>query len=580
MAGSRGRLVAVVGRNTRLVWSAARRQLLQLLAFQIVSAIAFAVELASIGALVAALVDDRAPSALVLGALGVALATNGVIGALVERSQGLLAEQVTRDALGRILDVTTRVPVITFDDAQFHDRLERASHNAEERAWTAVWGTVQLTGAVTSVAGAMVVLAGVSPLLVVVVVAGVVPLLLVNKANRRDAYAMETGLTANDRERQYLTELLTSGDSAGEVRLFGAAGVLRSTYEHRYDQRLTGLAAMLDRRVKRTAVAAIANAVVLTAAAAALAGLARSDQLGIDEVGVAVIALQQLAVRLKSVAAGVGAISECAVFVDDMFTFTDLAASFPEPVARPVLRGAPSRICVDDVSFTYPGSSRRAVDGVSLTIEPGQIVALVGENGSGKTTLAKMVCGLLEPAEGTISGVRPEQVGAMFQSFVRFHLSAETNVVISDPAEPSDVDRLARAIQGADLASVVGHLSDGLDTRLGREWLDGAELSGGQWQRVALARALYRDAPVLVLDEPTAALDPRAEAELLSDMRQLTAGRSVLLITHRLAGVVDADQILVLHEGRVVEHGTHGDLVRAGGRYAELFALQAERYQA
>jgi ATP-binding cassette, subfamily B, bacterial len=244
---------------------------------------------------------------------------------------------------------------------------------------------------------------------------------------------------------------------------------------------------------------------------------------------------------------------------------------------------------VEDVSFTYPESDRPAVDGVSLEIGKGEIVALVGENGSGKTTLAKMLAGLYQPEKGRIlwddvdlADVDADElrrsVAVIFQDFERYLLPARENVGLGRKERIEDLEAIVEAAGRADANEFLAGLPEGYETMLGREFSGGFDLSIGQWQRVALARAFFRDAPFVILDEPTASLDARAESNLFDRMRELLHGRSVVLISHRFSSVRSADRIYVLHEGRVVEEGSHAELMERDGLYAELFTLQARAY--
>jgi ATP-binding cassette subfamily B protein/ATP-binding cassette subfamily C protein len=241
---------------------------------------------------------------------------------------------------------------------------------------------------------------------------------------------------------------------------------------------------------------------------------------------------------------------------------------------------------VDGVTFTYPGAGAPALREVSVEIRRGEVVALVGENGSGKTTLAKILAGLYRPDSGTvfwdetaIGDVDPEplreRIAVIAQDHANWPLTVRHNITMGRAEDP---DRLAEAAAASGADTVIRTLSRGYDTLLARQFKDGAELSGGQWQRIAAARGFYRSAPLLIMDEPTAALDARAEYALFSSIRKHAADRSVLLITHRLASVRHADRIYVLEDGRVTERGAHADLLALGGQYAELFTLQASQY--
>jgi ATP-binding cassette subfamily B protein len=246
-------------------------------------------------------------------------------------------------------------------------------------------------------------------------------------------------------------------------------------------------------------------------------------------------------------------------------------------------------LTAEEVSFTYPDATRPAVDRVSLEIDRGEVVALVGENGSGKTTLAKMLAGLYRPESGRIlwddtdlADVDADElrrsIAVIFQDFEKYLLPARENVGLGRRERIDEVEAIIEAAERADADQFLATLPEGYETMLGREFSGGFDLSIGQWQRVALARAFFRDAPFVILDEPTAALDARAESRLFERMRELLEGRSVVLISHRFSSVRSADRIYVLHEGRVVEEGPHEELMERGGLYAELFTLQARAY--
>ena len=299
----------------------------------------------------------------------------------------------------------------------------------------------------------------------------------------------------------------------------------------------------------------------------------------------ALAALWQLSMRMQLVGAMLNGVGESVLYLADL-TFFDRDA----PEAQAALRGDArfAGLAARGLNFRYPGAALDALYDVDIAIRPGEIVALVGANGSGKTTLAKILAGLYRPDDGDLRHgdhlvADPEELrqvaAVVFQDFVRYRTSALDNVTFGRPEDPAHQDRARWAAEQLGLDEVLDRLPQGWATPLSREFTAGSELSGGQWQRLALARAFYRNALFVILDEPTAALDPDAEAALLASVRSLFAGRSVLLISHRFSGVRQADNIYVLDGGRVIESGSHDDLLALDGSYARMFLLQAKAYQ-
>jgi len=247
-------------------------------------------------------------------------------------------------------------------------------------------------------------------------------------------------------------------------------------------------------------------------------------------------------------------------------------------------------IAFDGASFRYPGAATYALHPVSFRVEPGETIAIVGENGAGKSTLTKLLLGLYPPTEGSVRVFGRDPYGSagesvrramapVFQDYLRYSISAGDNIAVGDPAAADDRARIRAAAEDAGAAAFVEALPQGYDTILGREWENGTDLSGGQWQKLSIARGYMRDAEVLVLDEPTAALDPRAELEVFENFKRVTEGKIGFFISHRLGAARLADRIFVVHGGRLAEIGTHDELMRAGGRYAELFNAQAHWYR-
>ena len=326
----------------------------------------------------------------------------------------------------------------------------------------------------------------------------------------------------------------------------------------------------------------------MTAAVATALLAPGRDALSPAAAGSSILGIALVGQRLVAAVGGMNLLYEGALFLDDYQSFVD--TSRPPAPTHATPHPAPRTIRADDVSFTYPGQSTPALVGASVRIEQGEVIALVGMNGSGKTTLAKILCGLYQPQRGTVrwdgrnlTGQDQEAIrgacAVAFQDFARYWLSVRENVGLGRHERIGDVPAVQASLVQARAADTVTGLPDGMETRLGPEYAGGRDLSLGEWQRVALARVLFRDAPVVILDEPSASLDPVTERDLFDDVAQLTVGRTVLLITHRLANVRSADRIYVLDRGRVVQEGTHDELVRRDGAYAQLYLTQAAPYQ-
>jgi ATP-binding cassette, subfamily B, bacterial len=580
--------------SLRLVWSAGRNIFLLTAFLQLVAAVGIAVQLfvgkevldAVLGAGGELKFGELAPVLAALVAITVAL---DLAQAVQSEQSRVLGELVGRKAIDRVIDVSTRIDLLAFESPEFYDRLQRARAQGQFRALQTVQGLLGMVGAAVASVGIIAALATLQPLLLPFVIVGYVPLWIVASLNTRDLYQFSRGMTPGDRQRHYLQNILMGRNAAKEVRAFNLASFLRGRYDRLYDERIAELRGLARRRTARSLLGSLASSAVTVATIGMLSWLYVSGRMSLAAAGAAIFGLYQLANRLQALHFSATSLYEATLFVRDYSSFLTLE---PEVEAAEGSRPAPEsfdRLSVEDVSFTYPESNRPAVDGVSLEIRRGEIVALVGENGSGKTTLAKMLAGLYRPDAGRIrwddadlANVDADDlrrsIAVIFQDFERYLLPARENVGLGRKERIEELEAIMEAAARADADEFLADLPEGYETMLGREFSGGFDLSIGQWQRVALARAFFRDAPFVILDEPTASLDARAESNLFERMRELLHGRSVVLISHRFSSVRSADRIYVLHEGRVVEEGSHDELMTEDGLYAELFTLQARAY--
>jgi ATP-binding cassette subfamily B protein len=510
-------------------------------------------------------------------------------------AQALLKPRVEQNARDKAHAAIARVDLIAFEDSDYADLVRQGL----QRGMSSIEGCVEaisnVSGSVIQLGAAVFTAAVLHPLLAPLVMLAVVPDMWASARAARLSYQTFVRMVSRMLRMQIASELLTQRSTAAELRACTAASALVGEYR-RISGQLTEENSRLE--VAKTRVRLVGRAVAGIGAGlayGALAGLLYGGALPLALAGAAVVAMRMASTSLSTTMYGINQLYENILYLD---LYTNLMAQTAERTREPgslVAPTDPAEITLTGVTFTYPGQDEPAVRDVALTVRRGEVVALVGENGSGKSTLAKLITGLFRPSAGQVrwdganladtdeSSVY-DQVAMVMQAPAQWPMTADDNIRIGRIDRPDpDGAGLAQAARESGAESVIAELPDGGRTVLSRRFTNGRDLSGGQWQRISVARGLYRDAPILVADEPTAAMDARAEHEVfrsLQRLRQREGGdRTTILITHRLANIRHADQIIVLDHGQVVERGTHAELMALDGTYAQLFTLQAEAYQ-
>lgn len=587
-----------LGRALRLVWEASPRwSVLNLLLVAVQAAVPLAVLYLTklvVDAVAAGVAGEGGPTfehvLLLIGlAAGVGLlgSVAGAISGLVSEAQG---HEVTDHVLEVLHEKSVAVDLAYYEDPAYHDARHRAQQEAPYRPTRVLGGVTAVARSGLTVIGIVGLLATVHWLLAVLLFAAVVPGLLVRVRYADRSYRWQERRVALEREANYLSWLLVNPGPAKEIRTFTLGGPLIDRFRDLRDLLREERIGLAKTRSLGEVGAQIVAALAVFGAYGYIAFRTFQGALTIGDLVMYFGAVQRGQSLLQNLFTSLGSLYEDNLFLATMDDFmavepTVVPPADPRPVPRPIRDG----VRFENVSFRYPGSSRPLLDGVDLVVRPGEVVALVGPNGAGKTTIVKLLCRLYDPVDGriTMDGIdlrefRPEELRremtVVFQDFVKYFLTARDNVWFGDVDRPRDDPAIERAGRTAGADSFIRELRHGYETVLGRLFESGEELSVGEWQKVALARAFFRRAQLLIVDEPTSALDAVAEAQLFGTLRNLVRDRSALLISHRFSTVRMADRIYVLEDGRILESGSHGELVRRGGKYARLFHLQAAPY--
>jgi ATP-binding cassette, subfamily B, bacterial len=513
-----------------------------------------------------------------------------LLGRLVSLAEGLLAERFSNDTSVRLMAHAATLDLEDFEDSDVQDRLDRARRQTVGRSvlLSQLFGQAQDALTVVSFAAGLIAYA---PWLMALLAVALVPAFLGEAHWNARSYALSYLWTPERRELDYVRQTGASVETAKEVKIFA----LHSFLIERYRELARGMYEANRKLAVRRAgwgslLAAVGTAAYYFAYAVIVLRTVRGD-FTIGDLTFLAGSFRRLSGLIEGLLTGFSQVAGQSLYLDDLFSFFEIAPEIrspenPRPFPRPIREG----FVFEGVGFRYPGAERWAVRDLSFPLHAGEVLALVGENGAGKTTLVKLLARLYDPDEGRIlldghdlreyslEDLRAN-VGVIFQDFVRYHLTAGENIAVGQIEARADRERIEEAARRSLADEVIRALPKGYDQMIGRRWRTGVDLSGGEWQKVAIARAYMREAQVLILDEPTAALDARSEFEVFQRFKELSEGRTAVLISHRFSTVRMADRILVLHEGRKEALGTHEDLLNQRGRYAELFELQAAGYR-
>lgn len=591
-SGMTRRLLFLIGHLSRIAWSCSRANCVAMVSAELISGLFSAFGLLGATHVLTALFSSaptphRVEAALpaLLFILGITVART-LLGLVADWTEDRLVPDVARLVERRLYAATTQVDLAAFDTPGFYDALQRARDRGLSEATRVVQLAVSALTGVISLVSAVSVLWLLSPLLVPLLLVAALPDAWAAIRSARMRYAVSYELGVCRRRKMILADLMADRRSSAEVRSFNMRDFLLRSYDvHASYERRVRLRLARRRSLVRLAGDA-AGGVGMGIVFVMLGVLLAVGWIGLPQAGTAVLTIQLAVSALSGLLVTVNGCYESGLYCSDYLDFcqqaertTASAGTLPVPRDFSVIRA--SRI-----GFTYPGVDKPALTDVSVEIRRGEVIALVGENGSGKSTLAKLLAGLYEPASGeicwdgrSIAEMDREQlrdrIAVIMQDYTRWPMTALDNITMG---RPRDDRLLAMATAAAGTDGVIASFPAGYDTQLDRRFRGGIEPSGGQWQRIAVARGFYRDADLLICDEPTSSLDARAEHALFEMIREHADGRAVLLITHRLASVRHADRIYVLDHGRLVEQGDHDTLLAQGGVYADMFTLQASAY--
>jgi ATP-binding cassette, subfamily B, bacterial len=526
---------------------------------------------------------------LLASELGLAIASD-LLGRLVSYADAVLSELFTNATSVRLMEHAATLDLEDFEDPDLQDKLDRARRQTMGRMslLSQLFGQAQDMVTVVSFAAGLLVYA---PWLMVLLAIALVPAFIGESHFNAVNYSLNFQWTPERRQLEYIRQMGASVETAKEVKIFDLNRFFIARFRELSAKFFLANRALARRRAFWGTLLAALGTLGYYIAYAYIAWRTVKGDFSIGDLTFLAGSFRRLRQLLESLLIGFSQVAGQAMYLDDLYSFFEIRPEIrSEPgaarIPRPIARG----FAFDNVGFRYPDAERWALRGLQFDLRAGEVLALVGENGAGKTTLVKLLARLYDPDEGRIlldgrdlrdydlDDLRAN-IGVIFQDFVRYHLTAGENIAVGQVDAMQDTPRIREAARRAMADEVIESLPQAYDQLIGRRFKTGVDLSGGQWQKIAIARAYMRDAQVMILDEPTAALDARAEFEVFQRFKELSEGRTAVLISHRFSSVRMADRILVLAEGRLEDSGTHEELMARGGRYAELFELQAAGYR-
>jgi ATP-binding cassette, subfamily B, bacterial len=526
---------------------------------------------------------------LVLAEFGLAIISSTVT-RMIDYSDSLLANKYTRHVSIQVMKHASELDLTAYEDPVFYDRLERARVQATDRL-VMIQSIGRLELQLITAAGWSVAVMVYSPWLMLLLIAAVLPAFLGETHFAFLGYAKNFRQTPIKRQLDYLRQAGATKEAAKELKIFNLGDFFTQRFAKLSDIIYQQDVALARRRLGIGSILSFVSTGGYYSAYAYVIWRTVAGRLSIGTFYFLTNAILQASSNIQQVFSTLSGIADQALFLTDLLAFFQMQPTIRTkpnalPAPRPMLRGFEFR----NVSFRYPGSARLVLNNLDFQLHPGERVALIGENGEGKTTIVKLLTRLYDPTEGQVllDGIDLREydledlyheIGVIFQDFMRYEMTARENIAIGRIEDIDHLELLQQAAKKSLADHVIARLPGQYDQMLGRRFDGGVDLSGGEWQKVALARAYLRDAQVLILDEPTAALDARSEYEVFQRFAELTAGKMALFISHRFSTVRMADRIVVLEGGRIAEEGSHEQLTRRGGRYSEMFELQAASYR-